>query len=225
MLEDDADIRELLGLYLQRESMQPLLFGSPVEFLSWLDKQPAPPDLLILDLMMPELAGSEVITNIRGRHVCDAMPILVCSAKTTESDVILTLGLGADAYIRKPFSPRELVAQVTAMLRRAQLTSGEKKGALLRAGPLVVDTARKTVYVDKKRIGVTPTEYRLLAVLMERQGSVVTREELLTASGETDALDRVVDVHITAIRRKLGKAASLLHTSRSFGYYIDEEEQ
>ena len=121
VLEDDADIRELIGLYLRRESMEPVLFGSPVKFLSWLDAQSTPPDLLILDLMMPELSGSDVIKNVRSRRACDAMPIVVCSAKTTESDDILTLGLGADTYIRKPFSPRELVAQVDAMLRRRTL--------------------------------------------------------------------------------------------------------
>lgn len=205
--------------------MEPVLFGSPVKFLSWLDAQSTPPDLLILDLMMPELSGSDVIKNVRSRRACDAMPIVVCSAKTTESDVILTLGLGADTYIRKPFSPRELVAQVDAMLRRADVTSSQGKPAVLSVGPLTVDRARKAVLVENRRIDVTPTEYRILATLVQQRGSVVTRDDLLKATGETEAIDRVIDVHITAIRHKLGNAAHLVRTSRSFGYYIDEEEQ
>jgi len=224
VLEDDADIRELIGLYLQRESMEPMLFESPVKFLSWLDGQKTPPDLLVLDLMMPELSGSDVIKSLRRIPACDNMPIVVCSAKSTESDVILTLGLGADAYIRKPFSPRELVAQVGAMLRRSQTMSTPAPQPALNVGALSVDTARKSVSVGGKQVDLTPAEFCILAMLVQHRGSVISREDLLRATGETDAVERVVDVHITSIRHKLGEASRLLRTSRGFGYYVDEEE-
>jgi len=224
VLEDDADIRELIGLYLQRESMEPMLFDAPVKFLSWLNEQKAPPDLLVLDLMMPELSGTDVITSVRRIPACDTMPILVCSAKSTESDVILTLGLGADAYIRKPFSPRELVAQVGAMLRRSQTMAAPAPQPVLRAGTVSVDSARKSVAVSGRPVDLTPAEFCILSMLVQHKGSVVSRQDLLRATGETDALDRVVDVHITSIRHKLGEAGRLVRTSRGFGYYVDEEE-
>jgi DNA-binding response OmpR family regulator len=151
------------------------------------------------------------------------MPIVVCSARAAESDVILTLGLGADTYVRKPFNPHELVAQVGAMLRRAQVGSTASQQRVLTVGPIAVDTARKTVSVGGKPIDLTPAEYHILATLVERKGSVVSREHLLRAIGETDAMQRVVDVHITSIRHKLSDAAHLLRTSRTFGYYLEEE--
>jgi len=223
VLEDDDDIRELIGLYLKRDSMEPVPFASPVTFLAWLDTQRQPPDLLILDLMMPELSGADVIKTVRSRPSCNAMPIVVCSARAAESDVILTLGLGADTYVRKPFNPHELVAQVGAMLRRAQVGSTASQQRVLTVGPIAVDTARKTVSVGGKPIDLTPAEYHILATLVERKGSVVSREDLLRAIGETDAMQRVVDVHITSIRRKLSYAAHLLRTSRTFGYYLEDE--
>jgi DNA-binding response OmpR family regulator len=224
VLEDDADIRELIGLYLQRESMEPLLFDSPVKFLTWLDEQKTPPDLLVLDLMMPDLSGTDVITSVRRAPACDNMPILVCSAKSTESDVILTLGLGADAYIRKPFSPRELVAQVGAMLRRSQTMAAPGPQPVMKAGALAVDSARKSVTAGGKPVDLTPSEFCILSMLVQHKGSVVSRQDLLRATGETDAIERVVDVHITSIRHKLGEAGHLVRTSRGFGYYVDEEE-
>jgi DNA-binding response OmpR family regulator len=223
VLEDDDDIRELIGLYLKRDSMEPVLFASPVTFLAWLDTQKTPPDLLILDLMMPELSGADVIKAVRKRPSCDKMPIVVCSAKAAESDVILTLGLGADTYVRKPFNPHELVAQVSAMLRRAQAGPATSQQRAMTAGPISIDPARKTASVGGKPIDLTPAEYHILTMLIERKGSVVSREDLLRAIGETDAVERVVDVHITSIRHKLSYAAHLLRTSRSFGYYIEDD--
>jgi DNA-binding response OmpR family regulator len=223
VLEDDDDIRELIDLYLKRDSMEPILFASPVTFLAWLDAQRQPPDLLILDLMMPELSGADVIKAVRKHPSCDTMPIVVCSARAAESDVILTLGLGADTYVRKPFNPHELVAQVSAMLRRAQAGPATSQQRALTAGPISVDSARKTASVGGKPIDLTPAEYHILTMLVERRGSVVSREDLLRATGETEAVERVVDVHITSIRRKLSYAAHLLRTSRSFGYYIEDD--
>lgn len=220
VLEDENDIRELIGLYLKRDSLGPVLFASPVAFLAWLDAQKEAPDLLILDLMMPELSGVEVLKAVRKRSLCDKMPVIVCSARVAESDVLLTLELGADTYIRKPFNPHELVAQVSAMLRRAHASSDAH--ATVTAGPIAIDPARKVIRVDGKAIELTPAEYHILAMLVERKGSVVSREDLLQATGETDALERVIDVHITSIRRKIGDASHLLRTSRSFGYYIEE---
>ena len=224
MVEDDDDIRELIGLYLQRESLEAVPFASPVAFLTWLDKQKDPPDLVILDLMLPELSGGDVIKRLRKQPAYDAMPILVCSAKATETDVVLTLGLGADTYIRKPFNPHELVAQVVAMLRRADARRAAPSTHVFTAGELSVDTARHVVTLGDRPLELTPSEYRILAMLVEHKGTVISREELLRAVGETDAVERVIDVHVTNIRHKLGEAARLLHTSRSFGYYVEEDQ-
>lgn len=224
MVEDDDDIRELIGLYLQRESLEAIPFASPVAFLTWLDKQKDPPDLVILDLMLPELSGGDVIKRLRKQPAYDGMPILVCSAKATETDVVLTLGLGADTYIRKPFNPHELVAQVVAMLRRADARRAASSTHVFTAGELSVDTARHVVTLGDRPLDLTPSEYRILAMLVEHKGTVISREELLRAVGETDAVERVIDVHVTNIRHKLGEAARLLHTSRSFGYYVEEDQ-
>jgi len=224
VVEDDDDIRELIGLYLQRESLEAIPFASPVAFLTWLDKQKDPPDLVILDLMLPELSGGDVIKRLRKQPAYDAMPILVCSAKATETDVVLTLGLGADTYIRKPFNPHELVAQVVAMLRRADARRAAPSTHVFTAGELSVDTARHVVTLGDRPLDLTPSEYRILAMLVEHKGTVISREELLRAVGETDAVERVIDVHVTNIRHKLGEAARLLHTSRSFGYYVEEDQ-
>jgi len=224
VVEDDDDIRELIGLYLQRESLEAVPFASPVAFLTWLDKQKDPPDLVILDLMLPELSGGDVIKRLRKQPAYDAMPILVCSAKATETDVVLTLGLGADTYIRKPFNPHELVAQVVAMLRRADARRAAPSTHVFTAGELSVDTARHVVTLGDRPLDLTPSEYRILAMLVEHKGTVISREELLRAVGETDAVERVIDVHVTNIRHKLGEAARLLHTSRSFGYYVEEDQ-
>ena len=224
MVEDDDDIRELIGLYLQRESLEAIPFASPIAFLTWLDRQKDPPDLVILDLMLPELSGGDVIKRLRKQPAYDAMPILVCSAKATETDVVLTLGLGADTYIRKPFNPHELVAQVVAMLRRADARRAAPSTHVFTAGELSVDTARHVVTLGDRPLELTPSEYRILAMLVEHKGTVISREELLRAVGETDAVERVIDVHVTNIRHKLGEAARLLHTSRSFGYYVEEDQ-
>ncbi|HEY9093976.1 MAG TPA: response regulator transcription factor, partial [Candidatus Cryosericum sp.] len=161
-MEDDDDIRELIGLYLQRESLEPVAFASSVAFLTWLSKQKDPPDLVILDLMLPELSGADVIRALRKQSAYDAMPILVCSAKATETDVVLTLGLGADTYIRKPFNPHELVAQVVAMLRRADARRSAPSQHVFTAGQLTVDTARHVVTAGGSPVDLTPSEYRIL---------------------------------------------------------------
>ena len=174
--------------------------------------------------MLPELSGGDVIKTLRKQPAYDAVPILVCSAKATETDVVLTLGLGADTYIRKPFNPHELVAQVVAMLRRADARRAAPSTHVFTAGELSVDTARHVVTLGDRPLDLTPSEYRILAMLVEHKGTVISREELLRAVGETDAVERVIDVHVTNIRHKLGEAARLLHTSRSFGYYVEEDQ-
>jgi len=181
-------------------------------------------DAVLLDLMLPKLDGLAVCNALRA--ISD-VPILMVTARGEEVDRILGLEVGADDYVPKPFSPRELLARVRAHVRRARGDAGPKHGALIKVGPLVVDPAALRVTYAGKEIAVTAYEFAILKVLAERPGRVLTREQLLDlAKGSADeAFDRSIDVRISRLRQKLGddpKKPRLLKTVRSAGYMLVE---
>jgi two-component system phosphate regulon response regulator PhoB len=180
------------------------------------------PDLIVLDVMMPGLDGWDVCKRLRGDPATAAVPILMLTAKAEEGDRVLGLELGADDYVTKPFGVRELLARVKALLRRSETAAAS--GEVVKAGKIVVDGGRRTVTVAGKEVSLTATEFNLLRALAGRPGRVITREDLISqARGEEVAvMDRTVDVHVAALRRKLGSHGNLIETVRGVGYRLRE---
>jgi DNA-binding response OmpR family regulator len=184
----------------------------------------AAPDLILLDLMLPEIDGIELCRRLKSDPLTAGIPIIMVTAKGEESDVVLGLGVGADDYVTKPFSPKELIARVKAVLRRGKLrVDTERKDRIVRDG-VVVDIKRHEVRVDGESVSFTATELRLLHFLASHPGRVFTRDHLLSRVIGEDAIviDRNIDVHVRAIRKKLGAHRDLIETVRGVGYRFRE---
>lgn len=183
------------------------------------------PSLIVLDLMLPELSGLEVCKLLKKEPQTAQIPIIMLTAKAEEVDRIVGLELGADDYLTKPFSPRELVLRVKSVIRRA--AGATEPNDFLTLGEIQVDRSRYEVTVSSKRIDFTATEFKLLTVLMERRGRVQSRDTLLNdVWGYESVIDtRTVDTHIRRLREKLGKAADCIETIRGFGYRVTEPDR
>jgi DNA-binding response OmpR family regulator len=179
--------------------------------------------LIVLDLMLPELDGMEVCKILRRDPATVSIPILMLTAKAAEMDRVLGLELGADDYVTKPYSPRELVLRIRKLLKRVQ--AAEEAGDHLRIGPVEIDVPRHVARVDSKPVTLTATEFNLLLILAKRRGRVQTRERLLQdVWGYETAIDtRTVDTHMRRLREKIGPAAELLETIRGVGYRFKAE--
>jgi two-component system, OmpR family, phosphate regulon response regulator PhoB len=224
VVEDEPDIAALVAYHLARESYRVRTVADGAEALAAVDLER--PDLLVLDLMLPRVSGTDVLREIRGRPELADLPVVLLTARKEEQDRIEGLSLGADDYLSKPFSPRELVLRVGAVLRRVrQQPLAESGGKYLRVGPVTVDTGATIARVDGQPLDLTATEYRLLVTLLERRGRVQSRRQLLEAVWDTtaDITTRTVDMHIQRLRRKLGPAADWLETVRGFGYRFRAE--
>ena len=215
VVDDEPEICELVSYNLAREGYRVLTERDGEAGLERVFK--SPPDLLILDLLLPKLSGLEVLQSLRAEPRTKSLPVLVLSARGTEMDKLVGFERGADDYLTKPFSPKELVARVGAILRR---TRGEEPAPAAQVGPFQLDRERHQVRLHGREIHLTPTEFRLLEYLVQRQGRVFSREQLLDKVwglgyfGET----RTVDVHIRRLRSKLGKEARLIRTVTGVGY-------
>lgn len=216
VVEDDADIREVVEYNLEREGYGVLAHENGSE--AWTVIRREIPDLVLLDLMLPGMDGVEICREMRAHGPTESIPVIMVTAKDTESDVVLGLGVGADDYLTKPFSPRELLARVKAVLRRTQRSSDEHQGRF-RRGPLVVDPDRHRVLVEDEPIELTATEFRLLHQLASEPGRVYSREQLIQQAMEDAVVsERNVDVHVRSIRGKLGHHRDLIETVRGVGY-------
>jgi DNA-binding response OmpR family regulator len=216
VVEDEPPIAELIRAYLQRDGFAVEVVGDGASALAALARRP--PAAVVLDVGLPGLSGIEVCRRMR--EAGDWTPVLFVTARDDEVDRVLGLELGADDYVTKPFSPRELVARVRAVLRRAVPAAAD--GGVLRSGSLSLDPQRRTAAVDGSPVGLTTTEFDLLAHLMRRPGRVFSREELL---GEVwgypaGTPTRTVDVHVAQLRGKLG-AALRVRTVRGVGYAVE----
>jgi two-component system phosphate regulon response regulator PhoB len=218
IVEDERDIAALVAYHLTKEGYRVRTADGGTEALS--AAQADRPDLLILDLMLPGLSGYEILAEMRRRPELADVPVVVLTARRDEADRVKGLELGADDYVTKPFSPRELVLRVGAVLRRAQSPALAGSGRVLRGGPIVVDLNALRVSVDGLPIELTPTEYRLLVTLLERRGRVQSRQQLLENAWDIHARieTRTVDMHVQRLRTKLGEAGQLIETVRGFGY-------
>jgi DNA-binding response OmpR family regulator len=218
IVDDEPQIAEIAGDYLRRAGHETAVAGDGARALQALRERR--PDLVVLDLGLPRVDGIEVARSIRRD---DDLPIIMLTARADEDDRLRGLEVGADDYVTKPFSPRELVARVAAVLRRAA-PQGDERG-LLRVGDLAIDLPRMTVRRGAERIDLTPTELRIVAALARHPGRVLTRAQLLDAARPDDAepFDRAIDSHVKNIRRKLERGAEgkrLLESVYGVGYRL-----
>jgi phosphate regulon transcriptional regulator PhoB len=220
VVEDEPDIRNLVVHHLERDGFHCRTASSGSEALRTALTQP--PDLVVLDLMLPELDGLEVCRRLRRDPATAAVPIVMLTAKSDEVDRVVGLEMGADDYVSKPFSPKELVARVRAVLRRARPAP---EASVLRAGPMTLDADRHLVALGGRALELTPKEFDLLRALMEATGRVLTREHLLNrvwGYARADEIEsRTVDVHVRRLRAKLGEEGRLIATVKSVGYRLE----
>jgi len=219
--EDEADVLELIATNLKSAGFTVLKVEDGESALQ--QTRSAAPALVVLDLMLPGLSGLEVCKALKSDPATKAIPIIMVTAKAEEVDRIVGLELGADDYITKPFSPRELVLRVKSVLRRA--TAPSEAANILKFGDIQVDRARYEVLVRGKPMDFTATEFKLLTLLMERRGRVQSRDALLNdVWGYENIIDtRTVDTHIRRLREKLGRSADCIETIRGFGYRVTEK--
>ena len=220
IVEDEPDIRELVVHHLKREGYQVSAASSGEEALRQVHA--APPDLVILDLMMPAMDGLEVCRRLRQDPATTSLPIVMLTAKGEEVDRVLGLEIGADDYVVKPFSPKELLARVRAVLRRIRPAPD---ATALRLGGLVVDLGTHTASVGGLTLALTPKEFDLLRALVEARGRVLSREYLLDRvwgySRASEIESRTVDVHVRRLRVKLGSEGRRILTVKIVGYRLD----
>src|SRR5438093_4641411 len=220
--EDEPDIRELVVHHLKREGYQVSAAASGEEALRQVLS--VPPDLVLLDLMMPAMDGLEVCRRLRQDPSTVTLPIVMLTAKGDEVDRVLGLEIGADDYVVKPFSPKELLARVRAVLRRSRPAPG---AAAIAMGALAIDPGTRTVTVQGAPLTLTHKEFELLSALADAQGRVLSREFLLdrvwgySRAGEIES--RTVDVHVRRLRVKLGPEGHRILTVKSVGYRLDPE--
>lgn len=218
VVEDERDIAALVAYHLTKEGYRVRTAEGGAEALEAAAAER--PDLLVLDLMLPGFSGYEVLQEVRRRPELAEVPVVVLTARRDEADRVKGLELGADDYVTKPFSPRELVLRVGAVLRRVQSPAVAGSGRVLRGGAVTVDLNAMRASLDSEPLDLTPTEYRLLVTLLERRGRVQSRQQLLETAWEIHARieTRTVDMHIQRLRMKLGSAGSYIETVRGFGY-------
>jgi DNA-binding response OmpR family regulator len=217
IVDDDPKIREVLRLYVEREGHRAAFAADGPEALAVAGQ--SRPDLVLLDVMLPGLDGFEVCRRLREES---DVPVLLLTARSGDSDKVVGLDIGADDYIVKPFSPRELMARVRVQLRRRR-PPHEEEPALVADG-LTLDPSAVEVTLDGRPIPITPAEFRILHALMRRPGRVFSRDELIDAlhgSEDPGIIDRTIDVHLGRLRRKLGDDAGdprFIGTVRTMGY-------
>ncbi|HSM59983.1 MAG TPA: response regulator transcription factor [Longimicrobiales bacterium] len=224
VVEDEPDIAALIAYQLTREGFRVETAGNGTEALTAVARDI--PDLVVLDRMLPGLTGDEVLRTLRDEPGTSHIPVLVLTAKREQEDRIRGFELGADDYLTKPFSPRELVLRVQAILRRVQEAGSSSGGRLLKAGPIRMDLGSHQVTLEGEELNLTPTEFRLLRALLERRGRTQSRKQLLEKAWDVEAgvseriQTRTVDMHVRRLRAKLGHVGEWIETIRGFGYRI-----
>lgn len=226
VLDDEEDILKLVQTHLTRAGFRVETFSRPESFLRYLERKQ--PDLILLDLMLPGTDGLEICRYLKSQPEKSAIPIIMLTARSQEADRVAGLEMGADDYVTKPFSLRELEARIKAVLRRqekpAAAGGAEKK---LAGGQLVINPEKHEVRIKGQPVELSLSEFRILELLASRPGRVFTRDEILDHlwGQEKVVIPRTVDVHIRHLREKLGGLAGLIHSVRGVGYKYDEAER
>jgi two-component system phosphate regulon response regulator PhoB len=222
VVEDEPDIAALIAYQLTREGYRVETASNGTEAITAVSREI--PDLVVLDRMLPGISGDEILKRLKDEAGTRGVAVLVLTARKEQEDRIAGFELGADDYLTKPFSPRELVLRVNAILRRIREPATAPGGKILRAGDLRMDLGAHQVFVDQEELHLTPTEFRLLQALMERQGRTQSRRQLLEHAWdvESEISDRIqtrtVDMHVRRLRSKLGDQGDWIETIRGFGY-------
>ena len=213
--EDEADIRRLISFNLERESYDTLLAGDGEEAVLMAYKKI--PDLIILDLMLPRMDGFSVFKELRLDSRTKDIPVIMLTAKAQLDDVIAGLEMGADDYLTKPFSPKELVLRVKALLKRVKTSNGS---TIVKSGKIRLDKNTLHCFIEDKKIDLTPTEFKLLLLLIERVGNAQNRSDLLREvwGYRETANSRTLDTHMKRLREKLGELSRCIETVRGVGY-------
>ena len=223
VVDDEADITALVAYHLAKAGYRVTTAGNGRDALE--SAREERPDLVVLDLMLPGLSGYDVLAELRRREETREIGIILLTARKDEPDRIKGLSLGADDYLPKPFSPRELVLRVAAVLRRLAAPA-VAAGGLLAAGPIALDKTAHRVTVEGDEVDLTATEFKLLRTLIEREGRVQSRAQLLETvwRAQPDIQTRTVDMHVQRLRQKLGKAGDCVETVRGAGYRFRRPE-
>lgn len=222
VVDDEQDILKLVSINLKKAGFNVREFSNAEGFLKFINKNY--PDLIILDLMLPDADGFEICKYLKKQDKYSSIPVIMLTAKADEVDKVLGLEIGADDYVTKPFSPRELVARVKVVLRRKDKIKSEDTEKNEIADSLVMDMQRYKVMVNGKDIDTTTTEFKILQLLASKKSWVFTREQILNHlwGNEKAVLDRTIDVHIRNLRKKLGKAGRFIKNMRGIGYKFEE---
>ncbi|MFQ5576004.1 MAG: response regulator transcription factor [Anaerolineae bacterium] len=223
VVDDDREIVRLVRAYLEQSGFNVLVASSGEAALHAMRRER--PDLVVLDLMLPDRDGWDITRLVRGDPALAATPIIMLTARVEDTDKILGLELGADDYITKPFNPREVVARVRSVLRRAQGGSLPAQPRVLQLGGLIMDTGRHEVMVNGRPVELTPTEFKLLHIMLESPGYAFTRLELIEQSlgYEYEGMERTLDSHIKNLRKKIEadpKHPALIQTVYGVGYRL-----
>src|SRR5262245_17391088 len=224
VVEDDKNIAKLVRYNLEKAGYECHVVITGEETFDQLEHSDF--NLIILDIMLPKMNGFEVCKQLRQNPLYESIPVIILTAKGEEVDRVVGFELGADDYIVKPFSPRELVLRVKAILKRGATKKDAPKD-ILEADSIKVDIPRHKVTVNKKEINLTSMEFKLLITLLGRRGRVQSRDQLLNDVWELDAdiTTRTIDTHVKRLRQKLGKAGKAIETVRGYGYRFKEEEE
>lgn len=220
VVDDDPDILELVSVHLKKTGMKVREFPDAEAFYRFLHQDV--PDLVLLDLMLPDADGIEICRFLRKDEKYDSVPVIMLTARADEVDRVLGLEMGADDYVTKPFSPKELIARVKAVLRRTR--PREQRSQRVELGELLtIDLQRHEVTVGGKKAEVTPVEFRILQLLASKTGWVFSRERILDFLWGHDKIvsDRTIDVHVRHLREKLGPASHLIKNVRGIGYKLE----
>ena len=219
IVDDDEDIRDIVGFHLKESGFDVLEYSTASDLMDSLRHHM--PDLMILDLKLPDADGMEICKKLKNTQNLRDIPIIMLTGRGDETDRVLGLELGADDYITKPFSARELVARVKTVLRRKK--PDQDTSIIEVARRLKIDCKKYLVTLDGKEIDFTPTEFKILKMLATRKGWVFTRQQILDILWGPDkvVVDRSIDVHIKNIKKKLGTARNIIHNIRGVGYKLD----
>lgn len=222
IVEDEPDIIDVLSYNLKREGFRVTAAQDGATGLDLI--QTELPNLVLLDLMLPGMDGLDVCRHLKNSDRTKSVPVIMLTAKGEESDVVLGLGIGADDYITKPFSPKELIARVKAVLRRFDPVAKLGSEQVIESGQLEIDISKHKVSLAGSEVKLTATEFRLLHYLASNQGRVFSREQLLdqTFGNDVVVVDRNIDVHIRGIRKKIDPDQTYIETIRGVGYRFKE---
>ncbi len=222
VVDDEPDILELVSLHLRNNHFRVREFSDGSNFMKYLSSET--PDLVVLDLMLPDADGFEICKYMKRKKDLSQIPVIMLTAKSEETDTIHGLELGADDYVRKPFSPNELIARIKTVLRRSESHRESEPPVKMSVGNITIDSDKHEVLVDGKKIELTSAEFRILHLLSSEKGRVFSRNRILDHlwGNEKTVVERTIDVHIRHLRSKLGPASKLIRNVHGVGYKLEE---